>query len=502
MFLILLFLSVISMFWVFLRYRRIGLVRWFLPLMVGWIISLTGYTLFLAQYIGLTYANSKMLYIYYEVRYFIATLPITPNFSSSLVTIGRSIMIICFLGFALSFYNVLSKKWTKLLQMVNIAVAVTNTIFYLPPIYSYIKNELTGLPYAANIVFRIWVICVLILSSVLILRSYQSCPIPMIRRRIGLIGLSLLSLQVYYFYTVFMGPVQLLDISTYYYVYPILENYTLPFGISGYYTFSLFTGVCLLICMFYIWKYSELLFSNEQADAQLLQRLTAFNPGIQVISHTLKNQIISLKILAQDSINLIKNAGGSEMYGQEILNNMEQLINISDNTLGRFDVLRSAFKRFHLDLGPVKVGEALNHALSGLGKTPGNITLNTDISDGDATIFADSYYFNEVISNIVTNAIEAIGTKPGGIININVYKSSPWVAIEIEDNGQGISAEKLPMIFEPFYTSKNSSNNWGLGLSYVKLIVYMHMGQVHASAGSMGGIKFTLLLPRIKADRT
>ena len=81
--------------------------------------------------------------------------------------------------------------------------------------------------------------------------------------------------------------------------------------------------------------------------------------------------------------------------------------------------------------------------------------------------------------NILTNAIEAIEHN-NGRISIVIKKDKENVFIEITDNGSGISEEKLPRLFEPYYTSKR--NGIGLGLASTLNIIQVHGGAIEVNS--------------------
>jgi signal transduction histidine kinase len=109
--------------------------------------------------------------------------------------------------------------------------------------------------------------------------------------------------------------------------------------------------------------------------------------------------------------------------------------------------------------------------------------------------------------NLVMNAISA--TPGPGSIWIRVQeRNAPaggpaesgrparsW-AIEVEDQGAGISEENLPHIFEPFFTTKAVGEGTGLGLSIVQGIVQEHGGSIFVDSTLGKGSRFTVLLPR------
>ena len=105
--------------------------------------------------------------------------------------------------------------------------------------------------------------------------------------------------------------------------------------------------------------------------------------------------------------------------------------------------------------------------------------------DESVQVIADAEQIKRVINNIVSNSIKYID-KPKGYINIRVKDVGDFVQVEIEDNGKGIAARDLPLIFNRFYrtdTSRNSSKGGsGIGLSIVKKIIEDHGGKIWATS--------------------
>ena len=100
-------------------------------------------------------------------------------------------------------------------------------------------------------------------------------------------------------------------------------------------------------------------------------------------------------------------------------------------------------------------------------------------------IFADPEQMKRVINNIISNSVKYMD-KPKGKIDIRLLDEVDSVRIEIEDNGKGIAAKDLPLIFERFYrtdASRNSSQGGsGIGLSIVKKIIEDHGGYIWATS--------------------
>jgi two-component system cell cycle sensor histidine kinase/response regulator CckA len=136
------------------------------------------------------------------------------------------------------------------------------------------------------------------------------------------------------------------------------------------------------------------------------------------------------------------------------------------------------------------------------------VTLTLDHFPGLMAIRADKRQFEQVLMNLVVNARDAMGGK--GDIRIdtqNLHLAQPmirdravvppgdYVQVRVIDHGHGISPDKLPKIFEPFYTTKRPGEGTGLGLSTAYGIVKQTGGFIFADSELGQGSVFTLLFP-------
>jgi two-component system NtrC family sensor kinase len=103
----------------------------------------------------------------------------------------------------------------------------------------------------------------------------------------------------------------------------------------------------------------------------------------------------------------------------------------------------------------------------------------------------------QVLANLLTNASHALPQKRGSVISISTryIKRLKSVIVAVEDNGNGIPAERLHRIFEPFYTSRRSTGGTGLGLSISHGIVEEHGGILGVLSKPGLGTCFSLFLP-------
>ncbi|MCA1732135.1 MAG: HAMP domain-containing histidine kinase, partial [Acidobacteria bacterium] len=126
------------------------------------------------------------------------------------------------------------------------------------------------------------------------------------------------------------------------------------------------------------------------------------------------------------------------------------------------------------------------------------IHLSADIPAEPMTVWADEVRIQQVGWNLVSNAIKF--TPRGGSVHVSLRREDGSAAIRVRDNGQGISPELLPHIFERYRqdegVTKRARKGLGLGLSIVCHLVESHDGTIEAmSAGRGQGAEFTVTLP-------
>jgi two-component system NtrC family sensor kinase len=125
-----------------------------------------------------------------------------------------------------------------------------------------------------------------------------------------------------------------------------------------------------------------------------------------------------------------------------------------------------------------------------------NITVDFLTEEGLPQITGDPHQLMQVFLNLMLNAEQAIReAREKGTLRIRLRKTDSEIQVTFEDDGPGISAEILPNIFDPFYTTKRPGRGTGLGLSICKAVLKEHAGNIEAASAPGGGALFTVSLP-------
>lgn len=123
-----------------------------------------------------------------------------------------------------------------------------------------------------------------------------------------------------------------------------------------------------------------------------------------------------------------------------------------------------------------------------------HLQLTYDLAPDLPDIWGDSQRLEQVIVNLVTNAMDAV-SGPDARILVRTSSLGAFVVCDVTDNGSGIAPEHLPHIFDPFFTTKQERGGTGLGLSISFRLVREHGGQLEALSTPGQGTTMRMQLP-------
>jgi PAS domain S-box-containing protein len=161
---------------------------------------------------------------------------------------------------------------------------------------------------------------------------------------------------------------------------------------------------------------------------------------------------------------------------------------------------------------PIRVGLVTKECVKFLRATiPSTIAIKTKIDEKTGAVLANSVELHQIIMNLCTNALHAIGDR-GGTLEIAVEETridqaqkqdaigleiGPYVRVSVKDSGGGIPHEILGKIFDPYFTTKAKGVGTGLGLAVVHGIVRKSGGAIQVDSVPGQGSTFHILLPRV-----
>ena len=241
-------------------------------------------------------------------------------------------------------------------------------------------------------------------------------------------------------------------------------------------------------------QYNQLVVELEKSTAELRRTATesAWRGAARQVAHEIKNSLTPMRL----SIQMLERAADNHS------DDLEQRIKRTSVTLiEQIDALSSIASTFssyaklpenHPEL--LDLVELVGHVVT-LHDNEENVAVELAYdSDASYVIRADRTNLNSVVTNLVKNAVQAIGAKPGGRVVVSLKVTDTQCVISVKDNGKGIKEEDKKMIFLPNFTTKTSGS--GLGLAYTYKLVHSMDGDISFNSEEGVGAEFIVELPK------
>jgi signal transduction histidine kinase len=229
----------------------------------------------------------------------------------------------------------------------------------------------------------------------------------------------------------------------------------------------------------------------DETEAKAWQKL------LSVMTHEIMNSVAPISSLAetmlhrlQESARLLEGQAGAledlELGIGTIRRRSEGLLKFAETYRNLNKITTLNLKRvFARDLF-----ENLHHLMQPTLEQK-NIEMDILLMDPDLSLEADTNLIEQVLINLVVNAIEAVKDTPGPVITLSAYATgSGRPVIKVADNGMGMSPEVMDNIFIPFFSTKKSGS--GIGLSLCKQILLLHKGNIQVQSAEGVGSAFLL----------
>lgn len=228
-------------------------------------------------------------------------------------------------------------------------------------------------------------------------------------------------------------------------------------------------------------------------------RLAALGEMAAGLAHEIRNPLGAIK-------------GAAQFLDPKQLPSEEgEFVEVIVEEVNRLNGVVSAFLDYSRPLkqtfGPTDLQEVVSRTLKLIvNDVPKTVTIKEELSGALPRVDADAEQLKQVLINLVQNAIQAMGEKPGEITirtskpeRFGDFRAPEQVELQVTDNGPGIPADQQLNIFVPFFTTKQKGT--GLGLAICQRIVKNHGGTISVQSKVGEGSTFTIRLPALADEQ-
>jgi two-component system NtrC family sensor kinase len=230
-------------------------------------------------------------------------------------------------------------------------------------------------------------------------------------------------------------------------------------------------------------------------EEQLIQseKMATVGQLVSGVAHDLNNPITSIAGVADLLVNRGSGSPTDLEHFQMIHEQAERAAHIVRNllTFARKDPVET----IHADINDIaeRAAALIHHDMK-----LREVSFELKLADSLPAIRGDSHELQQVVLNLLTNAIQAVAENPADSprhVILSTALQNEQVTLEIADSGPGIDEKMLPQIFLPFVTTKPPGEGTGLGLSIAYRIIQAHNGSIEALPRPNGGMSFMVSLP-------
>lgn len=243
-------------------------------------------------------------------------------------------------------------------------------------------------------------------------------------------------------------------------------------------------------------KYKLIAFQNinealDETESKAWQKL------LSVLTHEIMNSVAPISSLADTLKTRLEVSASNPLddvcTAEDIKLGIETIKRRSEGLLKFAEIYRSLNKITTLNLTKIYVRDLFENLYQLMQPTLGtrNIEMDIILKDPGLQMEVDTNLVEQVLINLVLNAIDAVKAKEAPLISLSAYLNpAKKIVLQVADNGYGIPAEVMDQIFVPFFSTKK--NGSGIGLSLCKQIMLLHRGNIKVQSREGEGTVFIL----------
>jgi PAS domain S-box-containing protein len=242
-------------------------------------------------------------------------------------------------------------------------------------------------------------------------------------------------------------------------------------------------------------KRAEDALQSTQAELARVQRLTIMGEITASIAHEINQPLAAIVTNANSGLRWLSNKTPDLGEAQSALRRIVSDGHRAGDVIGS---IRAMFKSGRRENAYYDVNALIREVLALVhGELESNkVETKVELSEGMPKVLADRVQLQQVVLNLMMNAIEAMGSTQNGarILGVNSQlRDRRDILITVQDSGPGIDPHNIDRIFDRFFTTK--ANGMGMGLSICRSIVEAHNGRLWAEPDVRPGSVFRILLP-------
>ncbi len=237
-----------------------------------------------------------------------------------------------------------------------------------------------------------------------------------------------------------------------------------------------------------------------EADLAHINRVSTMGELAASLSHEILHPIATARNNARAGMRFLELNPPNLNEVREALGCVVRDADRAKDIVGR---IRNQIKRAPPRIELFSLNEAVNEVIvmvrSAIAKDA--ILVSTRLMDGLAPVQGDRVQLQQVLVNLILNAVEAMSSVESGTRELSItteQSQTGGILVAVRDSGPGIDPANLDRVFEPFYTTKTSGV--GMGLSICQTIINGHGGRLWMSANEPRGAVFQFMLPAVQED--
>lgn len=235
--------------------------------------------------------------------------------------------------------------------------------------------------------------------------------------------------------------------------------------------------VFIILVLISIFRYG-FLGSWRVGAPDLDRQINVANQAVRLVLHTFKNRFLAIQMAMDLVAQELKPWQGKEV--ERVHTQVKWAREVCVDALTQLDELHTQSDRLQVMTKTLSLSRLYEEAKARCTAKLEGINIFLDNLVGEVNVWGDQQHLCAVLENLLENAAEALHSKDNSNfrpwIRVEIGREFEWAFIRITDNGTGIPKENLKKVFRPFFTTKPTKNNWGMGLAYCHRVIKAHHG--------------------------